>query len=453
MKFPRLLLALLFASGFAIGPRLVAQDNNPQLGHWSCRSIIVDNTMYVSAVFDETALMDEVQTGFAQLLVAKYGFKDHVSCGMAYMSGSTLAGLQAGQQDQLNQLRKQGRKVVETGWVFVPTKASLPYVCFGAVTVRKDGQSQGYYYVTRVLGVPGSVLGDMETAWREYLKGLHPGFLFNPLRCNLFSADPASHQTQLKNLEDQYKGYGYEISPVDWTYRQGQAATQPDQSPAYYCQMLSADGKTWYASAVLPVEETWNLASYNKAWLSFASGTLKLDPANFRGGCESGPMQNEQETRAARKEQLNGTAGEKIVEVDWKYTPGQSAAPAASGPPPAGPTAAASTAPSAHPATPASPAGKPTEIPYFCQTTYRSGKEEGQPAYYVSHVFSTATPLQTINQEWQKYLVDAYHLAGQVRGQCRRVSPNPAAQQALLNAITNVAAASKAQIVKVDWQP
>jgi hypothetical protein len=164
-------------------------------------------------------------------------------------------------------------------------------------------------------------------------------------------------------------------------------------------------------------------------------------------------MNNEQETRAARKEQLQGTAGEKIVEVDWKYAPGQAAAPPVATPPPVGPSASAATASSAHAPTQASPPAKPPEIPYFCQTTYRSGNGEGQPVYYLSHVFSTTTPLLAVNQAWQKHLVDAYHLAGEVRGQCRRVSPNPTAQQSLLNAITNVATASKAQIVKVDWQP
>ncbi len=450
---PGPLLVLVLAAGLAIGPELAAQADSPQPGHWSCQTVIVNNTIYLSGVFDETALMDEVETGFAQLLVTKYGFKDHVSCGRATMSGSTLTGLQAGQKDQVAQLRRRGDTVVETGWIFVPARASLPYVCSGAVAVRKAGQTLNYYYMTAVLGMPGNIARDLGTAWHDYLKGLHPGFLFNPAGCNLLSADPALRQTTVDGLVDQFKAYKYEITPVDWTYRPGQAAAAPaDQRPGYYCQLLSPDDKIWYVSEVLPVDGAWNLTTYNQAWTNFVSKSLKLDPTHFRGGCESGPMKNEQEARAARKEQLNGTAGEQIFEVDWKYAPGQEAAPAASAPPPASSAASASTAPTAHVAPPASPAPKPQEISYLCLYT-RPDNGQGPPIYYLTEVFSSATSFVTLNQAWQEHIVDAYHPDGQGRGQCNRLSPNPAAQQNMLNAITNAAKASKAQVIKVDWRP
>ena len=453
MNSPGPLLVVVLASGLAIGPGLAAQGDAPQPGHWSCQTVIVNHTIYLSGVFDETALMNEVATGFAQLLVTKYGFKDHVSCGRATMSGSTLAGLQAGQKDQVAQLRKRGETVVETGWIFVPAKASLPYVCAGAVQVRKAGQTQDYYYMTGVMELPGNSVGDLGTAWHDYLKGLHPGFLFNPAGCNLLSADPALRQTQVAGMVDQFKAYKYEITPVDWTYRPGQAAAAPDQRPGYYCQLLSPDDKTWYVSKVLPVQGAWNLTTYNQAWTNFVSKDLKLDPTRFRGGCESGPMKNEQDAWAARKEQLNGTAGEQIFEVDWKYTPGQEVAPAAGTPPPVSSARPASTVPTAHAAPPASPAPKPQEASYFCLYIHPPDNGQGPATYYLTGVFSSATPFVTINQAWRDHIVEAYQAEGQARGQCTRVGPNPTGQQTLINAITNAAKASKAQVITVDWRP
>jgi hypothetical protein len=160
-------------------------------------------------------------------------------------------------------------------------------------------------------------------------------------------------------------------------------------------------------------------------------------------------MKNEQDARAARKEQLNGTAGEQIFEVDWEYTPGQ-VAPAAGTPPPASSAPPPSTAPTAHPA---SPAPKPQEISYFCLYIHQPGNGQGPPTYYLTEAFRSATPFVTINQAWRDHIVEAYQAEGQTRGQCTRAVPNPAGQQTLLNAITNAAKASKAQVVKDDWRP
>lgn len=219
---------LALTSALVTAPSLGAQSIYPQPGHWSCQSANVSQTVYMSAVFDETALMNEVQTGFAQLLVAKYGFKDAVFCGQATVSGSTLAGLQADWKQQGDQLRKNGNKVVETGWVFSPANAHLPYVCYGAMTVQKTH----YYYTTKVLGMPGSIVRDFTAAWQEYLKGLHPGVSPSLQRCSLLPADPVAQQTQLNGMLDQWKGNQYEITPVDWTWHPGQSAAAPVEAAA-----------------------------------------------------------------------------------------------------------------------------------------------------------------------------------------------------------------------------
>lgn len=455
----RSLLLLAVAAGLATSPGLAAQADAPQPGRWSCQTVIVNNTIYLSGVFDETAAMGEVETGFAQLLVSKYGFKDHTSCGRADMPTSTLAGLQAGQKDQVAQLRARGINVVVTGWIFVPAKASLPYMCSGAVTVRKAGESRSYYYMTQVMEMPGNIAADVSYSWHEYLDEVHPGFLWNPAGCHLLSADPGLQQTQLKGFVDQFAGLKYELKQVDWTYRPGAAAAvAADTTPSYYCQLLSPDDKIWYVSKVLPVEGAWDLTTYNQAWMRYVSTTLKLNPSAFRGGCESGPMKNERPAWAARKEQLNGNAGEQIFEVDWKYRPGQEAAvappaPAGSAASPSGVPAAATAAPPAAHASAAAPAPKQAEFPYLCLYTSHPENGQGQSNYYLTGVFNSATPPVTINQEWRKYVGDTYGAGSEERAQCNRLSPSPAAQQAMINALTNAVRAGKAQLIKVDWRP
>ena len=104
--------------------RLAAQSDRPAEGHWACFSAYEDNPIYVTPVWDGTATMDDVNSAFAHLLLTKYGYKGRVSCSRADMSGSTLAGLSAGREQEFAQWRKNGKQVVPTGWTYPLTKVA-----------------------------------------------------------------------------------------------------------------------------------------------------------------------------------------------------------------------------------------------------------------------------------------------------------------------------------------
>src|SRR5580765_4179496 len=119
---------------------LMAQGEHLVHGHWACQTIQADKTMYVSETWDDNQWPMEVKTAWMQYLISKYQFKGQGSCSVAYKSGSTFAKIQGDNKNYYAQARAQGVKVIETGWTFVPSKVTLPYYCFGAVTVMNAGQ-------------------------------------------------------------------------------------------------------------------------------------------------------------------------------------------------------------------------------------------------------------------------------------------------------------------------
>jgi hypothetical protein len=64
----------------------------------------------MTAVFDVQALPDQVGNAFSQYLMTKYGAKGNPSSSMAYLSGSTLAKLQA------DQWRNWKAEIVTVDW-------------------------------------------------------------------------------------------------------------------------------------------------------------------------------------------------------------------------------------------------------------------------------------------------------------------------------------------------
>src|SRR5215510_5589704 len=142
---PASALLLVLALSFLPGRNLIAQGERQIDGHWACQTIQADKTMYVSGVWDDNQLQIEVSTAWQQYLISKYQFKGQVNCSVAYKSGSTFAKIEGDQKNYWAQARAQGVKVIATGWTFVPSKVSLPYYCFGAVTVLNGGQKQSYF--------------------------------------------------------------------------------------------------------------------------------------------------------------------------------------------------------------------------------------------------------------------------------------------------------------------
>jgi hypothetical protein len=116
------------------------------------------------------------------------------------------------QKNYFAQLRAQGVKVIETGWTFVSAKVSLPYYCFGAVTVLNGGQKQGYFYMTKVIGMSPNTLAQLSEAWTKYALALHPGSYWEPRPgCGPLPADPAKQQDTFDAWVKQWTDKKYEI--------------------------------------------------------------------------------------------------------------------------------------------------------------------------------------------------------------------------------------------------
>ncbi len=446
MKSFAYLLALALTLVFGIGFARADSEFGFQEGHWMCQSVGSETTFYFSDVFDANALGSEVANAFTQALAAKYGAKTQVSCSMAYMSGSTVAGLQAGRKTQAAQLRQSGKTAVETGWVFVPADVRLPYLCSGFVTVQEAGARKNYLYVTQLLQMPGSLLDKLVGQWRDYLKGLHPGFYYNPQGCNLLSPDPAAQQTMLSSMIDQFKAQNPQIVHVDWKYAPGQQAAA-DQGAAFYCQALSADGKSWYVSSVQPVVGTWDWIATRKSWVDYIIHTLKLEPSVYgRVGCDEGPASNESDARAARKEQIAGLAGSHVVEVDWKYLPGQANALSPSIPPAPGSNSQAQ----AMGAAPTASAQSQPAIFYVCQFNMKSAT--GQLVYYSTDAFPSTTSYVDLNKAWSSYADARYHLPNPTLARCTRVAAPNAQQPSPFKTLKQALADSNIEVIEVDWK-
>jgi hypothetical protein len=133
MKSPTGVFVLAVAVGLTIAPvqRLTGQSDLAADGRWSCFSGYEDNPIYVTPVWDARGIADDVAAKFKEMLATKYNYKGRVSCGRADMATSTLAGLQAGKEQEQAQWRKNGKTIVQTGWT---------YGSAGAATTPPAGQ-------------------------------------------------------------------------------------------------------------------------------------------------------------------------------------------------------------------------------------------------------------------------------------------------------------------------
>lgn len=462
-------LLLILAATLILGRDLMAQGEHMIDGHWSCQTIQANNSMYFSEVWDDNQYQDEVGTAWQQYLISKYQFKGQTNCSVAYKSGSTFAKIQGDQKNYFAQLRAQGIKVIETGWTFVPSKVSLPIYCMGGVVVRNNGQQQGYFYLTKVMGIPPHSRDAVGTAWTKHAEELHPGLYWEPRPgCSLLPADPAKQQAMFDEWVKQWTDKKYEIVRDDWTYTGPVVATAADSATGYYCQFLQ--GKLLYITGMNVLEEpeaTYDWMGYRSAWADYARKTLKIDPGAFLGGCDTGKMPVASQVRLQRIAEIKGQAGGEVHEVDWKYTKGGAPTPAAA---PASPaavapasavtaapatTASSASSPTAKPAAPATPAAAPPKPQqfYYCQWIRQSANGQGSMTFYLTDAFSSNTPQATITQKWQQHVTATYHPEGSVQGSalCSHVSPDPASQKSVIGAIVNGAKASKAQVVSDKW--
>jgi hypothetical protein len=442
------------------GRNLIAQGERQTDGHWACQTIQADKTMYVSETWDDNQWPMEVKTAWMQYLISKYQFKGQANCSVAYKSGSTFAKIQGDNKNYYAQARAQGVKVIETGWTFVPSKVTLPYYCFGAVTVMNAGQKQSYFYMTKVIGMPPGSGDKLGEAYTKHALDLHPGAYWQPgPGCAMLPAEPAQQQATFDAWVKQWTEQKYQIVKDDWTYTGPVVATAADSATGYYCQFLQ--GKLLYITGMNVLEEpeaTYDWQGYRSAWADYARKTLKIDPGAFLGGCDTGKMPVANQVRLQRIAEIKGQAGGEVHEVDWRYTKGAAPTAAAA---PASPTgvAPAASATTATPATTVKPSTSAATAPpkpqqfYYCQWIRMPANGQGTMTFYLTDAFASATPMATLTHKWQQHVTAAYHPDGSVQGSalCSRLTPDPQSQKTVIGAIVNGAKASKASVVTDKW--
>jgi hypothetical protein len=205
----------VFAFLLAVGAAYAGESPVNADGYWSCQSVGPGNTHYFSAVFEGNAAQPGVKEAFAQMLAQKYGYKDGVTCGLAYKSPTAKEKAEADEKSYAAQLRAAGVTVIETGWVFQASAASLPYYCYGATTVAENGKQTTYFYHTAILQVSPADESRLKAAWSSYLKALHPGVYPTRDICLNAPTDPAKQPAWMGTWDQQWKAQA-KIVAVDW---------------------------------------------------------------------------------------------------------------------------------------------------------------------------------------------------------------------------------------------
>ena len=323
MRTPLRVSLVTLAFTICLAPMLAAQDDRPQEGRWSCFTAYdAGPTIYVTPVWDETALISEVQNGYAQHLLTEYGFTGQVFCSRATMDGSTTAQLTTDNASRNRAWEADGKRIVDTGWRFSPASASLPHLCAGYAQVGDAGTVQEYQFVNKVLRIPAATQSKLTLAWVDYLNELHPGWYYVDAGCMLLPADPVEQQVRIDAQVEMRAARNPEVVRLDWEWQEpsaadAAAAAAVDDQPAYYCEKLRADSKVWYVTPVHPLEPGGTREDYTWAWDVYAINTFQLN--GYLGGCEIGTMKQAVLARATRMQTIQGIAGAEIHEVDWKY--------------------------------------------------------------------------------------------------------------------------------------
>src|SRR5262245_61017116 len=195
---PRTLRLALLATLFAT-TGLHAQYDRPAHGYWRCDNNRGAATIYATAFMDWTGVNQDIQNGFQQYLLTKYGYHGDVGCSMAYPGPDILPKLQADMQRQYAQFRAQGKTVVEVPWTITSPGVTLAYACFGLGQISRDSV---FYLTSKVYRVPPGGLNDLGNSWITHLKRIHPGWYFpQSPGCILLPADPAKHQAVIESQQ------------------------------------------------------------------------------------------------------------------------------------------------------------------------------------------------------------------------------------------------------------
>lgn len=106
---------ILFVSCLAFG------GESAMHGYLECQSAANQDTIYFSAIYEGTVGQDG--NAFAQFLNTKYGYKGSAGCSVANKAYTTIPKLQEGHKATVAQWRKNGKKVVDTGWTYTGTNS------------------------------------------------------------------------------------------------------------------------------------------------------------------------------------------------------------------------------------------------------------------------------------------------------------------------------------------
>ena len=448
-----LLVPLVFV---AAAPALPAQSDRPAKGWFRCDTNTGGVTIYATPFFDWTGTFDELQNGFQQHLLTKYGYKERVSCSMASPNGTTLAALQADIQRQYAQFRAQGKKVVEIPWTITAPGVTLAYGCFGVAQVRRAGMPDSTYLLTsKVFRIQPGNVRELYLAWVDELNRLHPGWYFQSPGCNLLPADPADHKGYYDRHAAMYERFKPKVTQLDWQYRPGAAAATEaeDKKPAYYCERITGTSKTVYMTPVRPADSSWERWDIQNAWQTYVQSSL--DKGALTGGCEAGTMKQETVARNGRKEQWVNQ-GYTVREVDWTYAPAAAPAPAPA------PAAAPAPPPAAPPATRPSAGGYPTvdrfgrplpALTLYCQYLGLALDASGKYPLYQNELFTIATFQGAAQNAWKAYIESTYRPTAPGNPMCAIVPSDPAQRDAMMKSFNLLTQPATQKVVKVVWKP
>ena len=169
------------------------------------------------------------------------------------------------------------------------------------------------------------------------------------------------------------------------------------------------------------------------------------------------------EAEAERTKQMDQARGSAWppVEIDWipkgstalsAPSPAQTTPPPAQTPPP--PAAIPPAPPSGRPPT-SRMAGLPrneTPQPFYCQYLGFSADKDGNYPLYQNEVFTSADPVGSVQQAWQRYLEATYHPGSNGNATCAMIPSDPAQQQTALKSLRAIPRTTM-KVIKVSWKP
>ena len=420
--------------------------------HWLCIASDDPHTSYYSNVFDVQGDRGEVDNAFAQALAAKYGYKGEAPCAVYPVSGPQSADNTRAMQ--IAQDARAGKKAVELDWSYQPGAVSLPYVCYANIRVQKAGQSTNYLYATPEFRLAGNNGESLRDAWRAHQIELHPGFRAAEEACELLPADDAKRSERMTALANRWHMDQLSVVHDDWKFTG--APNVADRGQAYLCELLTSDGKTWYVTPVVPAPAGFDTNAASDQFRAYAHTTLGLNvQETYHGGCVANTYAQREQYRAARKEQLEATAGVSIKDLSWTYAPKSTSAGAGN---------ASATDRYADNDSPTAAAPKP-------QQATASAPKLAQPANYVCHYdvdqsgradhvekirymarpFTSAAALVDVTAAWRSYIADQYH-PGAGSGNCNATSMTTVSPQ--LEATGDIQLkAMRIAPIHLDWKP